>query len=269
MHFLHFVGLTAALTASLLILALLLHLFPKLGSVGRSFSDFLCHAPALDLIIACFTVGPLIAGPICMGWRGFLAGVISQIAAALIWVFVNEYIHRQETTGPRIVKVINRIVGPWRNHAALWMTAIVAPFFTVARLMELTVYPMLTLLIGLPSQKQREWVNVSRHKFSGLVGHDLIWCLYCDWMTGVVSLATEMLRNVESFWCPIRFASGKKCANCCVDFPDINQGWIDAGGTMEQVTAKLEQMYSGSDRSFFAKRVPITINGNPTPDVPG
>ena len=37
-----------------------------------------------------------------------------------------------------------------------------------------------------------------------VIGHALIWCLYCDWMTGVWSLGTEMLRNVESFWYPIR-----------------------------------------------------------------
>ena len=47
-------------------------------------------------------------------------------------------------------------------------------------------------------------------KVEGLVGHDRIWCLYCDWMTGVWSLGTEMLRNVESFWCPLRFSSDAK-----------------------------------------------------------
>ena len=50
-----------------------------------------------------------------------------------------------------------------------------------------------------------------------------------------------MLRNVESFWCPIRFYDGKKCQNCQLDFPDINQGWVNADGTMADVVQVLEQ----------------------------
>ena len=37
------------------------------------------------------------------------------------------------------------------------------------------------LIFDRAAYKQAEWVNVSRTKFDGLVGHDLIWCLYCDW----------------------------------------------------------------------------------------
>jgi len=73
---------------------------------------------------------------------------------------------------------------------------------------------------------------VSRQKFHGLVGHDLLWCLYCDWMTGVYALGAEILRNVESFWCPIRFADGKKCDNCKLDFPDVHGGWVAPDATM-------------------------------------
>src|SRR5688572_33483633 len=63
-------------------------------------------------------------------------------------------------------------------------------------------------------------------------------------MTGIWSLGSEMLRNVESFWCPIRFASDKKCANCAVDFPDIENGWVAAGGTMAQVVGTLNEKYA-------------------------
>ena len=63
-------------------------------------------------------------------------------------------------------------------------------------------------------------------------------------MTGVWSLGTEMLRNVESFWCPIRFYSDKKCANCQIDFPDIEKGWISGDGTMQDVEKLLIQKYA-------------------------
>ena len=71
-------------------------------------------------------------------------------------------------------------------------------------------------------------------------------------MTGVWSLGTEMLRNVESFWCPIRFDSNKKCENCQIDFPDINGGWVAANGTMKDVSDVLQQKYDDKgDSSWF------------------
>ena len=128
------------------------------------------------------------------------------------------------------------------------------------RVAEVFIYPLLTGLVGLPAYESADWVRVSRHKFSGLVGHDLIWCLYCDWMTGVWSLGSEMLRNVESFWCPIRFDSSKKCANCQIDFPDIAGGWVPADGTMAQVADKVKEMYGAGERSWFGRRVHVTIS---------
>jgi hypothetical protein len=62
-------------------------------------------------------------------------------------------------------------------------------------------------------------------------------------MTGVWSLGIEMLRNVESFWCPIRFSCDKKCANCAIDFPDVNNGWVPASGNMTDVVKALDRMY--------------------------
>jgi hypothetical protein len=104
---------------------------------------------------------------------------------------------------------------------------------------------------------------VSRQKFGGLVGHDLIWCLYCDWMTGVYSLGAEMLRNVESFWCPIRFYDGKKCENCKVDFPDLDGGWVRADGSMSEVAGVLEEKYGSGRREWFghpARTTPLTVS---------
>src|SRR5207249_402395 len=112
--------------------------------------------------------------------------------------------------GPRIVKFLNGAVGRWRNHGALLVTLVAAPGFWLVRIHEVILYPFLIWFLNFPRYREAEWINVSRQKFDGLVGHDLIWCLYCDWMTGVYSLGAEMLRNVESFWCPIRFYEGKK-----------------------------------------------------------
>ena len=257
--------LVAAFTAAALVVgAIVLHLIPRLGTAGRRVSAALCRAPGLDLVITYFTVAPLFVGPVVAGWRGFLGAVVGQVAGMLLWQTGHEWANRSHVRGPRIVKVLNRIVGPWRNYTAVWITALVTPVFWVVRLSEVALYPFLVRLVRFPAYDQGEWVNVSRQKFCGLVGHDLIWCLYCDWMTGVWSLGTEMLRNVESFWCPIRFHSEKKCANCAIDFPDVDNGWVPAGATMAEVAATVQRMQSRDGvNGWFGhpSRVPITVKG--------
>lgn len=74
-----------------------------------------------------------------------------------------------------------------------------------------------------------------------------------DWMTGVYSFGGEMLRNVESFWCPIRFYDGKKCENCKIDFPDLKD-WVAADASMTDVATLLTEKYplrSKTPRSWF------------------
>jgi hypothetical protein len=168
----------------------------------------------------------------------------------------------------RIVKLHTRIVGRWRNHVSLWVTLVALPVFWSIRITEMLLWWTLPALLNFPKYRQSEWVNVSRHKFDGLVGHDLIWCLYCDWMTGVYSLGAEMLRNVESFWCPIRFYEGKKCANCAVDFPDLNNGWIAPDRTMADVVNKMEEMYSGGHREWWGHPARLTVKGKPIETAP-
>jgi hypothetical protein len=218
----------------------------KLGTAGRAITDALSRAPMLDLLVGYFTIAPLIVGPIVSGWIGLGGAVTGQVATVLIWTVLHSFTNLKAMRGPRIVKAINRMIEPWRNYSAVWITAIVVPLFWFVRLAELFVYPFLVWLVRFPKYKQGEWVNVSRQKFTGLVGHDLIWCLYCDWMTGVWSLGSEMLRNVESFWCPIRFKSDAKCENCQVDFPDIEGGWVESDATMSDVTAVIEEKYQDS-----------------------
>jgi len=246
-----------------------LHLIPRLGAIGQRVSDAFCRAPLLDIPITFFTVAPLFVGPILGGWKGLFAAIVAQVSTVLLWTLLHEMANPAAMQQPRIFQFSNKLVGRWRNHAACWLTAIVTPAFWIVRMAEVFIYPPITWLIDLPKYRDADWVNVSRHKFSGLVGHDLIWCLYCDWMTGVWSLGSEMLRNVESFWCPIRFRSDKKCANCATDFPDIENGWTPAEGTMADVTATLESMYGGETpggqhpRAWFGHPVRITVKGSP------
>lgn len=229
--------------ANLLALAGLLHLLPRLGSLGRWISGQCQHAPGLDGLVTIFTVLPWVLGAALFGWPGVAAGVAGQLVALHVWIFLHECVNAKVVKGPRILKVLNSRVGRFRNYSAVWITALAVPLFWFVRVAEWVIYPPLVLLVRFPRYRQGDWVNVSRQKFDGLVGWDLIWCLYCDWMTGIWSLGTEMLRNVESFWCPIRFQSHKKCENCKIDFPDIEGGWVKAEGNMADVARLLEKKY--------------------------
>lgn len=246
-----FLLVTGVTTAALLLGAGLLHLIPKLGSPGRALTAALCRAPLVDWVLTYFVAAPMIIGPILEGWAGFAGGVVGQFLALFTWIGLHELTHPAGRQGPRIFRVLDGIVGTVRNHTALWITILGVPLLWLVRVHQLVFYPFLVMLLGFPKYPQAEWVNLSRHKFEGLVGYDLIWCLYCDWMTGVWSLGTEMLRNIESFWCPIRFASGKKCENCKIDFPDAVHGWVPADRDMAEVAKTVQAMHGGEHRSWF------------------
>lgn len=253
--------------AALLALAGVLHLIPRLGSAGRALATRLCRAPGLDLVVTTFTIAPMVGGAIAHGWLGLLGGVLGQILTVMVWTVLHEAANPDARRGPRIVHSLNKSVGRVRNHTAVWWTAWAVPIFFLIRVGEYFIYPPLTWLIGLPKYNAAEWVMVSRQKFRGLVGHDLIWCLYCDWMTGVWSLGGEMLRNVESFWCPIRFDSTKKCENCKHDFPDVLNGWVAPDQTMAEVAARVEEKYppGGIDgkgtNPWFGHPARLTVEG--------
>ncbi|NBC10240.1 MAG: hypothetical protein GVY24_00710 [Planctomycetes bacterium] len=264
--------LVAITTVSLLALAGLLHLLPRLGAPGRAVSHQCQRAFGLDLLVTVFTMLPWALGAVLLGWWGVLGGVVAQLLAMHGWIIAHELAHRDAVRGPRIVKVLNSKFGRLRNHLAVWSTAPAVPLFWIVRVAQWTLYPPLVWLVNFPRYKQGEWVNVSRQKFEGLVGWDLIWCLYCDWMTGIWSLGTEMLRNVESFWCPIRFYSGKKCENCAIDFPDLEGGWVDAAGSMQQVADVLDQKYpsgEGKPNAWFGHPTRVTVEGEAVERDPG
>jgi hypothetical protein len=230
---------------------LMLTLMPRLGGLGKDIAESLTKAPWLDLILSVMLWIPWFIGGAFGGGIGIVAALVAQIVAMQLWCATHEGVHRQTGEGRCIARFHNQRLGWWRNNLALWATAVVVPVFFLIRFAEIFVYPVLIGLLGFPKYQHSDWVNVSRQKFQGLVGIDLIWCLYCDWMTGVYALGAEMLRNVESFWCPIRFYDGKKCENCKIDFPDIEGGWIAADGKMSDVEQLLERMYGDRQQSWF------------------
>ena len=236
-------------------LAVMLTLLPYLGRIGRAASEVCARPPLLDIVLALLTFVPWVIAGALRGWSGLGAAILGQMAALYAWIFVHELFHLRAARGPRIVRFTNRLVGRPANHLALWATAIGVPTLWLVRLLEIFCYPLLVWLLRFPRYDHADWVTFSRHKFRDLVGHDLVWCLYCDWMTGTWSLGTEMLRNVESFWCPIRFAHARKLENCANVFPDIEGGWAPADASMAQVVSVLEEKYAGdADRSWFGHR---------------
>ena len=255
-----------------------LHAVPSVFDEGRTAAvhRFLEKAPGLDLAITWFTAAPMLLGfliahaasrSLVVSALGFTAGWLAMCITSAAWCLWHERQHQEKITSSRIVSLLNAKVGRFRNHAALYATALAVPVFWVIRVAELVVYPLVVLLVRLPSYRHADFVNISRHKFDGLVGHDLIWCLYCDWMTGVWSLGSEMLRNVESFWCPIRFSSPEKCATCAQDFPDVDTSWVAADGTMQQVYDLLDDKLAAGNHSWHGHPSRLTIDGEPAPPI--
>ena len=252
----------------LLIGAAILHLLPRLGDAGQRLVDRMCRGLPLDLLVTYFTALPWLVGYFWIGWAGLVGGVLGQFSALILWTFAHEFAHRN-TPGRRVIlNTLGRAFGRWRAIGSCYWTAWAVPLFWFVRLAEWFVYPPVSWMSGMPRYDSRDWVRVSRHKYTGLVGHDRIWCLYCDWMTGIWSLGSEMLRNVESLFCPIRFTDAAKCENCSVDFPDIRNGWVDADGDMEDVKRVLVEQY-GEDggvkpRAWFghpSRPQGVTIRG--------
>jgi hypothetical protein len=235
-------------------LILILTLLPKLGSLGKNLAEMATKAPLLDAILSVMLWVPWVASAFVAGWLGAIAALGAQITVMQLWCWMHELSHQHKSDRACIARFHNQRVGWWRNNLALWATAAVVPVFFCIRFAEILAYPFLIWLLDFPRYKHSDWVNVSRHKFQGLVGSDLIWCLYCDWMTGVYSLGAEMLRNVESFWCPIRFYDGKKCENCKLDFPDLENGWVAADAKMSDVEQTLERWYGDRQHSWFGHR---------------
>src|SRR5215203_6610401 len=137
LHFAHLFWITGAcLTA----LAAALSIVPRLGRTGHTMSDVLTRAPLLDVIVSTFTWLPWAVGAGVAGWPGFFGALVGQCVALGAWVMGHEFAYREAARGPRIVKFINRTVGRWRNHLALWVTLIALPGFLFIRFIQIVCY---------------------------------------------------------------------------------------------------------------------------------
>lgn len=205
-------------------------------------TEKISQAPWLDLFVSLFTWLPWVAGALLDGWLGVAAAVLAQLVFLHVFCLVHRALRGR--TGRTLTDAQAKILGPARNQICLMVQTPAVLIFAQVRLAEIILYPPIAWLGKLPTYKASEWVNLSRHKYDGLIGYDLLWCWYCDWMTGVWALGSEMLRNVESFWCPIRFRSEIKNQNISTDFPDVDK-WAPADGTMEDAVRAFEARYDG------------------------
>lgn len=211
-------------------------------------TERIAKAPWVDLFVSLFTWAPWVAGWFLHGWTGVGAAVLAQLVFLHLFCAVDRAWRGKP--GPTLEGAQSRVLGWWRNQLCLLVQTPAIPVFWMIRIAEIVLYPPIAWLGKLPTYKSSEWVNLSRHKFDGLVGHDLLWCWYCDWMTGLWSLGGDMLRNIESFWCPIRFCDDCKCRNACTDFPDLTQ-WAPADGTLGDAVRVFDKHYDGKGKNSW------------------
>jgi hypothetical protein len=215
------------------------------GLVARcayAISEKVMRAPFLDLFISLFTWVPWVVGYVLGGWLGVIASLVAQIVGLHGFCLLDRVFRRQK--GRTLTEAQGLLLGPLRNQIALLATTPAVLLFVCIRVVEIAVYPVVAWLAKLPTYRHGDWVNLSRHKYDGLVGYDLVWCWYCDWMTGLWALGSDMLRNIESFWCPIRFQDEVKNQHAVTDFPDIAE-WASSDGTMEDAVKAFEKHYDG------------------------
>ncbi|GAB4176718.1 MAG: hypothetical protein Fur0032_16760 [Terrimicrobiaceae bacterium] len=219
-----------------------------LTRIAFAVSEQVAQAPLLDFFVSLFTWMPWVAGWLMGGWSGLAAAILSQVLFLHAFCLTHRAIRGKK--GRTLTDAQAKVLGPVRNQICLLFQTPAILVFAQVRLATILLYPPVAWLGKLPTYKSPEWVNLSRHKYDGLIGYDLLWCWYCDWMTGVWALGSEMLRNIESFWCPIRFRSDKKNRNISTDFPDVAK-WAPADGTMEDAVKAFEAHYDGNQKNSW------------------
>lgn len=211
-------------------------------------TEKIAQAPLLDIFVSLFTWVPWAFGCWFSGWSGLAAAIVAQLVFLHCFCLVHRALRGKK--GRTLTDAQARILGPVRNQVCLMVQTPAVLVFAQVRIAEILLYPPVAWLGKLPRYKSSEWVNLSRHKYDGLIGYDLLWCWYCDWMTGVWALGSEMLRNIESFWCPIQYRDPKKNRNASTDFPDISK-WAPADGTMEDAVRAFEAHYDGKHQNTW------------------
>lgn len=239
--FCYLVGLTALLHAILLI--------------SKKSAEVFRVVPCLDLWIAAYVYAPPIVTAVVYSWTEVLICIAVQTLFLALYSAMHSlsYRIRKGQKGGRLLSSLSKGLSRPRVILGFYITLLAIPVFVVLRVGQLTVYPLLQWSVDYPSYKHSDWIQLSRHKFEGLIGLDLLWCLYCEWAAGVYALGGEMVRNNESFWCPIRFYSQKHCENCEMTFPDLKE-WVEPTGSIEQVQELLEKKYPKNQRpkSWYA-----------------
>jgi|GEM_PF-3528828 len=240
---------------------LLLLALTSIARVAPSrWKDRLLVGFGVDAAIAGFTLGPFalaLALPAVRqgGWIAWLiAPTIAAIVYLALWCAIDELV-RGERRGFHIRTYWIRRDG-WLRYALGWSILLAVPVFWSVRLAQIVVYPVLNIAWGLPRLRTGEYIALSRHKTRGLVGADYLFCLYCEWMTGLWSLGTDMLRNLESMWCPLRFGRADQCERCSQTFPDIAR-WADPAAGMTGVEEFYQLHYEGrpmGERSHLGAR---------------
>lgn len=219
-----------------------------LTRIAFAVTEAITKAPWLDLFVSLFTWIPWVVGAWLDGWSGFLAAIVAELLLLHLFCIVHRAIRGKK--GKTLTDAQGRILGPFRNQLCLMVQTPAILVFVQVRLAEILIYPPVAWLGKLPTYRASEWINLSRHKYDGLAGYDLLWCWYCDWMTGIWALGSEMLRNIESFWCPIRFRSDVKNRNIATDFPDV-ENWSPSDGTMEDAVRVFEAHYDGKRKNSW------------------
>ena len=154
-----------------------------LSRAAFAISERITRAPLLDLFISLFTWAPWVAGYVLGGGPGVLASLVAQFLALHTFCLTDRLVRGKK--GRTLTDAQNKVLGAARNQVALIATTPAVPLFALVRVIEILVYPVVARLAKLPNYKQGDWVNLSRHKYDGLIGYDLLWCWYCDWMTGL------------------------------------------------------------------------------------
>ncbi|MEI6082298.1 MAG: hypothetical protein WCR44_07715 [Verrucomicrobiota bacterium] len=217
-----------------------------LTRLAYALTERIAQAPWLDLFVSLFTWIPWVAGAKLDGWIGVAEAVIVQLLFLNVFCLTHRLLRGRK--GRTLTDAQGRVLGPFRNQLCLMVQTPAILVFAQIRMAEILLYPAIAWLGKLPTYRSSEWVNLSRHKYDGLIGYDLLW--YCDWMTGIWALGSEMLRNIESFWCPIRFRDPVKNRNISTDFPDVAR-WVSADGTMEDVVRAFESHYDGKRKNSW------------------
>jgi hypothetical protein len=153
------VFLYAYLVGLLIVGAGFLHLLSHLGAVGEKTSKWFCSAPGVDLALAYFMLLPLLVGWFVASWQGLEVALLAELSALWLWIILHELAHRQKSQA-KIHRQLSSTVGAWRNHLAVWITALAVPLFWGVRFVELIVYPPLTKLVGLPRYDAKNLIGL-------------------------------------------------------------------------------------------------------------